>query len=332
MKIILTSLIGIALLCAVTSPIVLGQTREETSLWEAIKDSKDAEDYKAYLDKYPDGVYAPLAKRRAAEFEAHAAERAVNTPPGPKIKSTVAQEISKPRAPTPVTMTECEGTKVCGTWTFLGSQGNGQWPSGETANLSVEHFDADSVVIRRTDSTGPAAGLTAVYRGTRHGDRIAGKFRATLPGRQDSVTGDWNATIGKTLLNLPMLMHMCIQCESGMGATLVWEKGHYKNAAALPGESEIFTVESFAHESVILHRTDYGLHHGEAILTGRISEQGNSIVNGVQRWIGNPNNDHEFHAAWGDAISSVPGSKEPDPVAIARSVVCVPWFLTMVCQ
>ena len=332
MKIILSSLIGLALLCAVTSPIALAQTREETSLWEAIKDSKDAEDYKAYLDKYPDGVYAPLAKRRAAEFEGHAAEPAASAPSGPKIDSRAAQEKSEPRAPISVTMIECEGTNTCGTWAFLGSQGNGQWPSGETADLSVQHFDADAIMIRRADSSGPSTGLTAVYRGTRHGDRIAGKYTTTLPGQKDSVTGDWHATIEKTPLNIPMLMHMCIQCESGVGATLIWEHGHYKNAAALAGETETFTVESFARESVILHRTDYGLHEGEAILTGQISEQGNSIVGGLQRWIGNSNNDHRFHAAWGDAISTVPGGKGPDPVVTARPAVCFPWFTSMVCQ
>ena len=331
MKIILSSLIGIVLLCAVTSPIALAQTREETSLWRAIKDSKDAEDYKAYLDKYPDGVYAPLAKRRASEFEAHAVKGTASAPTEPKIVSRAVQEKLKPSAPISLTMTECEGN-ACGTWAFLGSQGNGQWPSGETATLSVQHFDADSVMIRRADSNGPSAGLTAVYRGTRHGDRIAGKFTATLPGQKDSVTGDWQATIEKAPLNLPMLMHVCIQCESGMGATLVWENDHYKNAAALPGESETFTVASFTRESVILHRTDYGLHEGEAILTGRISAQGNSIVDGVQRWIGNSRNDHEFHAAWGDAIGSVPGSRRPDPAVIARAVICFPWFSTMVCQ
>ena len=228
MKIILSSLIGIVLLCAVTSPFALAQTRGETSLWEAIKDSKDAEDYKAYLDKYPQGVYGPLAKRRAAEFKVHTAKGAARTPTGPQIESKAAQEKSKPRAPISVTMTECEGGSACSTWAFLGSQGNGQWPSGETADLSVQHFDADSVIIRRVDSNGPSAGLTAVYRGTRHGDRVAGKFTSTLPGQKDAVTGDWHATIEKTPLNLPMLMHMCIQCESGTGATLVWDNGHYR--------------------------------------------------------------------------------------------------------
>src|ERR1700685_468365 len=83
------------------------------------------------------------------------------------------------KAATPVTMSECEGTNNCATWTFLGTQGNGQWPSGEVANLAVEHSDASTVVIRRADSTGPSAGLTAVYKGTRHGDRVSGEYTSS---------------------------------------------------------------------------------------------------------------------------------------------------------
>jgi hypothetical protein len=60
-----------------------------------------------------------------------------------------AQPPSKSQAGGPVTMTECEGTNNCATWTFLGTQGNGQWPSGGVANLSVERFDADTVVMPR---------------------------------------------------------------------------------------------------------------------------------------------------------------------------------------
>ena len=51
-----------------------------------------------------------------------------------------AQAPSKSQSAVPVTMTECEGTNNCATWTFLGAQGNGQWPSGEVANLSVERY------------------------------------------------------------------------------------------------------------------------------------------------------------------------------------------------
>jgi hypothetical protein len=80
----------------------------------------------------------------------------------PQSAQKAAKAPPKSQAPTPVTMTECEGVNNCATWTFLGSQGNGQWPSGEVANLSVERYDDNSVVIRRADSTGASAGLTAV--------------------------------------------------------------------------------------------------------------------------------------------------------------------------
>src|SRR5206468_1623038 len=63
-------------------------------------------------------------------------------PPASANTSAQARNPAKPesdsQAAVPVTMTECEGVNNCATWTFLGSQGNGQWPSGEIANLTVE--------------------------------------------------------------------------------------------------------------------------------------------------------------------------------------------------
>lgn len=63
----LRALLLAAALCGRVSPILQAQTtREEAVLWTSIKDSKDAEDYRGYLDKYPDGTFAPIAKRRIA--------------------------------------------------------------------------------------------------------------------------------------------------------------------------------------------------------------------------------------------------------------------------
>jgi len=87
---------------------------------------------------------------------------------------------TNPQTPSPITMTECEGTNNCATWTFLGTQGIGQWPSGEISNLNVEHFDDNSVSIRRADPIGPSTGLTALYTGTRHGDRVGGGVHVIL--------------------------------------------------------------------------------------------------------------------------------------------------------
>jgi formylglycine-generating enzyme required for sulfatase activity len=45
----------------------------ELSFWETIKNSNDAEDFKAYLEQYPNGRFAALARRRVATLaQAHA--------------------------------------------------------------------------------------------------------------------------------------------------------------------------------------------------------------------------------------------------------------------
>ena len=44
---------------------VVDSTAIELAYWNSIKDSKDAEDYKAYLAKYPNGQFADLAKIRS---------------------------------------------------------------------------------------------------------------------------------------------------------------------------------------------------------------------------------------------------------------------------
>jgi len=78
--------VGAAVLLASGSPavdaaIVPTPTPErfELEFWRSIKDSEDPEDYEAYLEAYPEGRFAPLAKRRAKslrEKEAQAPARA----------------------------------------------------------------------------------------------------------------------------------------------------------------------------------------------------------------------------------------------------------------
>jgi len=44
-------------------------TAIELAFWDSIKNSKDPEDYKAYLEKFPNGQFASLAKRRSQNNE-----------------------------------------------------------------------------------------------------------------------------------------------------------------------------------------------------------------------------------------------------------------------
>ena len=48
----------------------------ELTFWDSIKNSTSADDYRAYLEKYPNGEFAGLAKRRLVPLEASEKERA----------------------------------------------------------------------------------------------------------------------------------------------------------------------------------------------------------------------------------------------------------------
>ncbi|MEQ9640458.1 MAG: caspase family protein [Alphaproteobacteria bacterium] len=61
-----------------TQPTTTGQTRgggsPEVVFWQSIQESGEAADFEAYLAKYPDGAFAPLAKTRLAALQADAAK------------------------------------------------------------------------------------------------------------------------------------------------------------------------------------------------------------------------------------------------------------------
>ncbi|WP_148715917.1 hypothetical protein [Chitinolyticbacter meiyuanensis] len=88
---VLRALIAIfAGLCLVTSSYAapkssrVGDSEEAQILfWETIKDSKDEAEFRAYLERYPDGVYSELAKIKLARLQRPAA--AVAPPPVPSV-------------------------------------------------------------------------------------------------------------------------------------------------------------------------------------------------------------------------------------------------------
>jgi carboxyl-terminal processing protease len=67
---------------AVTSPpgTAVDPQAMDLAFWNAVKDSKSPEDYQAYLDKFPDGVFASLAKLRLKPAD-QAASRVVHASP-----------------------------------------------------------------------------------------------------------------------------------------------------------------------------------------------------------------------------------------------------------
>jgi hypothetical protein len=245
------------------------------------------------------------------------------------------------KAAVPVTMTECEGTNNCATWTFLGGQGNGQWPSGEIANLSVDRSDKDSVVIRRADSTGASAGLTAIYTGTRHGDRVGGEYTSSWPGHWDKKSGNWYATVQSPEAP-PPVMRVCANPSNwNQCSTWTWVNGHYDGWREW-GAIATMTVESFTRDSVVIRRADTGPpgpgRPGAGftmVYRGAISSQGNSILDGVSQ--GTSGAGGPFRAYWGEALRDLPPAtnpaQNPRPTVIVpvMPAVCVPWFFTVIC-
>jgi len=58
--------------------VPVDMTAVEISFWESIKSSTDAEDFQAYLDKYPGGQFVALAERRLKKKPAKVEQPAVN--------------------------------------------------------------------------------------------------------------------------------------------------------------------------------------------------------------------------------------------------------------
>jgi formylglycine-generating enzyme required for sulfatase activity len=83
---ILTLTIGLSTMGAATGGILPadGEAQYELEFWESIKDSTHAEDYEAYLEAYPNGRFAPLARSRAARYK--------RSEPEPKPETTIPVE------------------------------------------------------------------------------------------------------------------------------------------------------------------------------------------------------------------------------------------------
>jgi hypothetical protein len=220
-----------------------------------------------------------------------------------------------PAANTPVKMRVSEqGTEGYATWTFLGPQGIGEWPSGEVASLTYV-IDGNQIVFTRVHSTGSLAGLVVTYTGTKDKDGISGKFMSN-----GHKSGNWFAYATKeTAIAPPSTMHLCGPRNDGTCCTFRLENGQYTNYTNLPyqaNEKRVLTIESFSRESIVLRRVDTGSYPLTATITGQISSEGNSLVNGTQRITSfggkQTNNVAPARMTWGTALDSVPGSDDLD--------------------
>jgi uncharacterized caspase-like protein len=71
----------------------------ERLFWESVKDSRSPEELEAYLRRYPDGVFADLARTRIAALRREAAPAQVPPAPPPAARPAAAPPAPSPPAP-----------------------------------------------------------------------------------------------------------------------------------------------------------------------------------------------------------------------------------------
>jgi formylglycine-generating enzyme required for sulfatase activity len=85
---------------SLSSAILLAQGKPEDSLevrfWKNIKGSESADDFRIYLDAYPDGLFAAQARARLQELQKKGRRPPAQTPPAKQEPETAAQQADKP--------------------------------------------------------------------------------------------------------------------------------------------------------------------------------------------------------------------------------------------
>jgi hypothetical protein len=97
---------------------------QEALFWESVRTSSNPAELKAYLEKYPQGTFAPLARARidaiAAADAKRAAEPQLNIPPkpaGPDALRAPAQASSQPKPPSQPALPASGPDRFDGRWT-----------------------------------------------------------------------------------------------------------------------------------------------------------------------------------------------------------------------
>jgi hypothetical protein len=116
----------------------------------------------------------------------------------PSISAQMLDSIPAPPGHLPRLVGECEtglNYAACSLWIWHGTSYSAIWQNGAVGQLTVASADAANVQIKRQDSAGPVAGLTATYTaiwdGTSFND---GKILATLKGGTNTLAWTGNAT------------------------------------------------------------------------------------------------------------------------------------------
>lgn len=151
---------------------------------------------------------------------------------------------------------------------------------------------------------GTKAGLTATYTGNLRDNRLAGAFDSRYQGRHES--GNWYAVMDDLPGGLPRAMRFCGPARCG---TLSWSGDHYIATYDDNSGHSVYTVETFTPEQIKMHRFEPD--GKTAVLTGRLSPEDNSIVDGRITWA--DGGVFPFTMTWGTAYSGTGASRATIP-------------------
>jgi uncharacterized caspase-like protein/Flp pilus assembly protein TadD len=240
----------------------------ELSFWDSIKNSSSAEDFRAYLDKYPDGQFASLAKNKINSLGAPA--RSESRPGGDATEIAFWDSIKNSsnvddfraylrKYPNGV-FSELAANRVKSLEPSTGTTGNESGASS-TAGIGVSfQIENNQIMIKTVTDGGPAAraGLKAGDQITRINDQsvanisqtdLVGRIRGT-PGTQVTVTylptGATDArTITLTRETLPEAM-----LRSEQGARLLEQQKCVEAEAAYASAVRLAPQEPSYHAGV----------------------------------------------------------------------------------
>jgi len=130
------------------------QPTTETLFWETIKDSRDPADFRAYLQQYPNGSFAVLARNRVAAYAvttapmARSASAATPTPAPTAGASQVAAAAAAPSAAglasPPKTLSGAFVAPKPGTKLFMSTGGGVQIARADGKTLEVTNLRGDA--------------------------------------------------------------------------------------------------------------------------------------------------------------------------------------------
>lgn len=247
---------------------------------------------------------------------------------------TAQTTSSTAKFPQVLTEAECMGEQcspdgaLSGSWKFNGILGTADWSNGAEAKVVIERFDEKGVEIRRIDLPDSSSyGLTAVYKGTFHGDRAEGTVVWSWNGHwnDEHPAGRWSAEIRNSppapppdrAISIPPSIIECEadQCAPGRPGGCRWTfRGREGESHCRNGAASTLEVLKFDTDGIVIRRTELpnSVSHGlTALYTGTL--RGKTITGiGTWSWPGHWNN-HNPSGKWFATIDDA-GSTALPPV------------------